>query len=164
MDRAAALDGMRDAVGLWYVGHVSAADVVYAACDLLVAGLDGPSLAMLASVSVHQADDEVAELLEAALRDVGLVHHPKGSRPACEAGLRVMAARVVSGDLAPIDMASWAHTTFGHDTCAAAEPFVDLDDAYEINLSIGMPCEDLDARVRAEARRLLERPDPLSGS
>jgi hypothetical protein len=28
---------MRDVVALWYVGHRTAADVVYSACDLLVA-------------------------------------------------------------------------------------------------------------------------------
>ena len=32
-----ALATMRDVVALWYVGHRTAADVVYSACDLLVA-------------------------------------------------------------------------------------------------------------------------------
>ena len=32
-----ALATMREVVALWYVGHRTAADVVYSACDLLVA-------------------------------------------------------------------------------------------------------------------------------
>lgn len=49
------LSTMRDAVALWNVDQGSAADVVRAACDLLVAGLDGPALCTLAAVSIHHA-------------------------------------------------------------------------------------------------------------
>src|SRR5689334_2721013 len=101
MNRQAALSTMRGVVGLWYVGQSSTADLVHAACGLLVAGLDGPSLRMLAAVSIHNADEEVPELLESALRDVDLTYHPKGSTPAQEAGVNAMASRVVSGTLSP---------------------------------------------------------------
>jgi hypothetical protein len=155
MDREAALFRMRESVGLWYVGQSSAADLVYAACDLLVAGLDGPSLRMFAAVSVHHADDDAPSLLEAALRDLGLPYHPKGSLAAHEAGLKVMASRVLSGALRPQDMTAWVHTTFGHDTLELAETFAELDDGYDSLGHIGHSREELDGLVRAEARRIL---------
>jgi hypothetical protein len=52
--------------------------LVDAACHLLVAGLDGPNLAMLAGIHGRHADAEVPELLEAALVDVRLSYYPRG--------------------------------------------------------------------------------------
>src|SRR3982074_1947415 len=107
---------MREAVALWYVGEGTAAGIVYAACELLVAELDGPSLCMLAAVSVVHADEEVPKLVESGLHDVGLAYYPKGSDAAQENGLRLMASRVLSGHLTPIALAAWAHATFDHGT------------------------------------------------
>jgi hypothetical protein len=152
MDREVALSRMRESVGLWYVGQSSAADLVYAACDLLVAG---PSLRRFAAVSVHHADDDAPSLLEAALRDLGLPYYPKGSLAAHEVGLKVMASRVLSGALRPQDMTAWVHTTFGHDTLELAETFAELDDGYDSLGCILHSREELDGLVRAEARRIL---------
>jgi hypothetical protein len=66
VEPAEALDNARDAAALWSVGYVRAAELVDAACDLLVTGHDGPTLAMLAGVHVRHADQEVPDLLEAA--------------------------------------------------------------------------------------------------
>lgn len=70
-----ALTGMQEAAALWSVGQVTAAELVDAACELLVAGFDGLNLAVLAGVHVRCADEEVPELLE----DVGLQYYQRGS-------------------------------------------------------------------------------------
>ncbi|MEV1121101.1 hypothetical protein AB0I91_39115 [Actinosynnema sp. NPDC049800] len=150
------LSTMRDAVALWNVDQGSAADVVRAACDLLVAGLDGPALCTLAAVSSHHAGEDVPRLLEAALADVGLEHHPKGSAAAGEAVLKAMASRVLSGVLAPRALAEWAHSTFGHETLPSAERLAELDDAYDLSgYPPGLTFEQLDTEITAEARRIV---------
>ncbi|MCC8247795.1 hypothetical protein [Saccharothrix luteola] len=147
---------MRDAVALRHVDQGSAADIVRAACDLLVAGLDGPGLCALAAVSIHHADEDVPLLLEAGLEDVGLEYHPKGSVAAAEAALKAMASRVVSGVLAPGALAEWAHSTLGHETLPSAERLAELDDAYDLlEYARGQTFEQLDAGIAAEARRIV---------
>ncbi|MFI5779320.1 hypothetical protein [Nocardia sp. NPDC051570] len=79
-----------------------------------MAGFDGPALRMLAAVSIHQADQEVADLLEPALREVGLPCFAQGTVAAQQAGLTAMAARVLRGSLTPRELTAWAHKTFGH--------------------------------------------------
>src|SRR5690349_369985 len=105
---------MQEAAVLWSVGQVTAAELVSLACELLVAGFDGLNLAMLAGVHTRNAEDEVPELLEAALEDVGLSHYPSDSQAGLEAAVRVMASRVLAGALSPMDLATWAHSTIGH--------------------------------------------------
>jgi hypothetical protein len=82
VDQPDALTQMRDSVALWSVGYVTAAAVVDVACDLLVAGYDGPALCMLAAVTPRHADQDVPELLCTALRDVGLTHYERTAEPA----------------------------------------------------------------------------------
>lgn len=155
MNHQAALSTMHDVVALWYVGQRSAADIVRTACDLLVAGLDGPALRMLAAVSIRHADEEVPDLLEPALRDLDLPYYPKSSPPAQEAGLKAMASRVLTGTLAPRELAAWVHRTFGHDTLELAERFAELDDSYDTLDYIDQTHEELDSEVRTEAHRIL---------
>lgn len=154
---------MRDVFALWYVGQRSAADIVYAACDLLVSGLDGPALRELAAVSVHHADDEVPGLLEPALRNVGLAYHSKGTTAANEAALTVMAAQVLAGALPPRDLTVWVHRTFGHATLELAERLSDLDDVYDELDWSDLTEADVDAQVRAEAQRLMRIGSPATG-
>ena len=53
---------MQEAAALWSVGQVSAAGLIGVACELLVRGVDGPTLAMLAGVHRRHADKDVPEL------------------------------------------------------------------------------------------------------
>lgn len=46
-----ALSRLQDAAILWSVGSDTAADVIAAACDCLVAGVDSPTLRILAGIS-----------------------------------------------------------------------------------------------------------------
>jgi hypothetical protein len=147
---------LREATALWNVGYGTAADVVDAACDALVAGVDGPSLRMLAGVMRRHADSEVPEHVEAALVDVGLHYHQRGSRDAEEAAIRVLAARVVAGALEPEALTVWARIRYGHDAQPLAERLVELDEVYDIREQSGRSTDEVDADVLEEAQRILQ--------
>ncbi|MBQ0893225.1 hypothetical protein KBX37_08965 [Micromonospora sp. U56] len=152
---------LHDAAVLWAVGYGSALDVVRAACDALVAGADGPSVAMLAGVSVRQADTELRDLLPAALDELGSPLYAENSEEAEVAALKVLASRALAGDLSSRELADWAHRTFGHDRLPLAEPLAALDDQYDM-LGYGpvgpstAAMAALDIEVLTEARRILE--------
>ena len=151
-----ALSTMRDAVALWYVNYGTAEDIVRAACDLLGAGLDGPSLCMLAAVSIAHAGSEVPELLEAALRDVGLAYYPPGTDAAEEAGIRAMASLVLSGVLTPRTLAEWAQAAFSCHTIDLAKPLKRLGYAYDLlDYYPDRTTDQVDADVMAEVRSLV---------
>ncbi|MGW4942065.1 hypothetical protein ACWEOZ_10805 [Actinoplanes sp. NPDC004185] len=159
MKCAEALGKARDAAALWRVGYVRAAELVEVACDLLVAGHDGPTLAMLAGVHTRHADDEVPDLLEAALQEVGLEFYPPGSRAGAEAAVKALARRVLDGLMEPSALTVWAYTIFGHDTLELAERLVELDDIYDCLEVTDMTEQDVDADVIAEARRIVGSAD-----
>jgi hypothetical protein len=146
---------MRDVVALWCVGHKTAADIVYSACDLLVNGLDGPALRALAAVPLDQADIEVAELLEPAMKDIGLPYYSMGSTASLQAGLVAMASQTLSGAFTPGYLAAWAYETFGHQVDFAAD-LARFDDVYEVGDGTNSTREDVDKEVIAEARRIVE--------
>lgn len=155
MDREAALSKLSDAVALWSVGQATAADVVFAACDLLVAGEEGLAVAELAAVSVRAAEDEVPVLLEAALVEAGLAYHERSTQRALEEGLRVMCGRVVAGALEPRALTRWVHATCGHDEVALAENLALLDDVYDSVDWTDVTVEDVDAEVVEQARLII---------
>jgi hypothetical protein len=147
---------MREAAALWSVGYISAAELVDAACDLLVTGHDGLNLAMLAGVLHRHASEEAPDLLENALSDVNLPYHPKGSQSGAEAAIEVLANRVLTGRLTPTELTMWAHSTSGHGTLDLAERLVKLDDQYgAVDHEAQTQFEDLDAKVLTEARRIV---------
>ncbi|GAP51719.1 hypothetical protein [Streptomyces azureus] len=59
----AAAIALQDHAALWSTGEIRASDVVNAACDALVAGLDTPGLRILAACTRAEADYDVPELL-----------------------------------------------------------------------------------------------------
>ncbi|CAM4031025.1 hypothetical protein KIPE111705_37190 [Kibdelosporangium persicum] len=154
MSAEAALSAMRDAVALWQVGQSSAADVIYAACGLLTADVDTPTLRTLAALSIKDADYEVNELIEAAMSEIGLAWHPRDTSAAKEAALVALARRVLSGGMKPADLAFWAHSAFCHGTSDLAETLVELDDVYGTLDCMHLAVADVDAQVIAEARRI----------
>jgi hypothetical protein len=69
--------------------------------------------------------------------------------------VQVLAARVVTGSMSPMDLAVWAHRRFGHGTLELAERLVELDDAYDCIEDTDVTEHDVDADVMAEARRIM---------
>jgi len=156
VNREDAATELGNAAAMWSVGYLSAADVVRAACDGLVAGLDGSALRMLAAVPYRNADDEVPEVLEAAVDELGLAYQPRGSRSGLVAALKALCARVLAGTLTPRELASWAHDAIGHDRLSLAERLVELDDTYDCVEYSDQAVEETDEVVLAEARRILD--------
>jgi len=149
-----ALAAFPDAVALWYVDQIAAADVVLAACDLLASGVDGSAVRELAAVELARADIEVHAILEAVLDELGLPNHPRGSEAAQRIAFSAMAARVLSSSITPRDFAAWAHEQFGHESFDEADDLANMQDRYEYNEHTGEPCDDLDAEVIALARQV----------
>ncbi|QVQ53799.1 hypothetical protein J4H86_08830 [Spiractinospora alimapuensis] len=150
---------LADAAALWSAGLGSAEAVVEAACASLVAGLDGETLRTLAAVSTQPgATDpgyEVAELLETALAELGISHHPRYSTTANDAALRALCRRHLRGELEPWELTHVAHWMFGHQA-GPAEELWELDDVYASLDVTDLTVEDVDAQVSAAARRLVE--------
>ena len=147
------VEEFRDLVALWHLGARSDGDVVLAACDLVVAGIDGPAVSALAGVSLRHPWDEIHPRLEDALLELGLDHHDHSSDEGKALGLRLMARRVLAGELSPRELAAWVHGRFGHGL-PAAEELARLDDEYDIWEYDGRATADVDEQVLAEARRL----------
>ncbi|MEU6973463.1 hypothetical protein AB0A71_38240 [Kitasatospora aureofaciens] len=81
----------------------SANEVVLAACDALATGLDGPALRALAACEKAEVDRELLNLLPAALEEQGLTYYTFGSDEASEAGVRLLASRMLDGRLTPVN-------------------------------------------------------------
>ncbi|MDO3684559.1 hypothetical protein [Micromonospora sp. C28ISP2-4] len=153
------LTRLQDATALWSIHRGTTAEVIEAACDCLVAGVDSPSLRILAGVSPSAGIQDLVRWLEPTLDELGLAYFPQGSRVGEDAAVRIMATRLLAGALIPRELARWAHSAIGHDGTPLAEELVLLDDDYD-TLEYGEETEtDIDARVLAEARRVTAAED-----
>ncbi|HZG06117.1 MAG TPA: hypothetical protein VE546_21485 [Streptomyces sp.] len=157
---------LQEHAALWSVGEIRAGDVVSAACDALVAGLDSPGLRALAACTRAEADYDVRELLPLALEELGLTFYPFGSDTGREAAARALARRMLAGELTPRDLTRRIHRRHGHDL-ALTERLAELDDEYDIleyDDEYGIfehgdrTVARIDAEVIAEARRLAAQP------
>ncbi|UCM87481.1 hypothetical protein [Streptomyces marincola] len=159
----AAAGKFQDLAALWSIGEATPTDVVDGACDALVAGLDSPALRMLAACTRAEAASDVPDLLPPALDELGLVFHPVDSVSGLEAATRVLAARLLAGELTPRELTRQVHWHCGH-RVPLAQPLAALDDDYDnVYGSLGYiprPEAEIDAEVRAEAKRLVDRSAP----
>ncbi|GHG93905.1 hypothetical protein [Streptomyces rubradiris] len=153
---------LQDRAALWSVGEIRATDVVTAACDALVAGLDGPALRMLAACTRAEADHDVPGLLPPALDELGLTFPAVGSVAGQEAAVRALAARMLAGELTPRELAFRIHRRFGHEL-PLAERLAELDDAYDLLEYGDATPAQVDAEVTAEASRLARHPGLPAG-
>ncbi|MEV7183667.1 GNAT family N-acetyltransferase [Kitasatospora sp. NPDC093102] len=146
---------LQDRAALWSTDAAAGRTVIDAACEALVAGLDGPALRELAACPYGEAATELHALLPPALAEQGLVFHPSGSTSATEAVLRALAARFLDEELTPRELTRAVHQRFGH-RLEAADPLSCLDDEYDILDHGTRTREEVDADVLAEARLLTE--------
>ncbi|WP_055602012.1 hypothetical protein [Streptomyces aureus] len=135
------------------MGEIRASEVVDAACDALVAGLDTPGLRILAACTRAEADYDVHDLLPAALDELGLTSYPVGSEAGGEAAARALARRVLAGELTPWEFTFRIHQRHGH-ALPLTERLAELDDEYAILEYGDRTVDEIDAEVTAEARRL----------
>ncbi|WP_371600845.1 hypothetical protein [Streptomyces sp. NBC_00564] len=148
---------LQDRAVLWTMGEIRATDVVTAACDALIAGLDSPALRILAACTRAEADYDVPDLLPPALDELGLTFHSAGSVAGQEAAVRALAARMLAGELTPRELAFRIHQRFGHEL-PLAEQLANLDDDYDVLEYGDRTPEQVDADVTAEALRVCTAP------
>ncbi|WDM16015.1 hypothetical protein J3S85_33680 [Streptomyces lavenduligriseus] len=155
----AAADDLQDLAVLWSIGEARAQDVVEVACAALVAGLDSPTLRVLAGCTRAEAEYDVPDLLPVVLDELGLVFYPRDSEAGREAAARALAHQLLAGRLTPRELALRIHQRFGHQL-SLAERLAELDDEYDIVEYGDRTLAQLDAEVTAEAQRLAhDRPD-----
>ncbi|MFI1658354.1 hypothetical protein ACH4ZU_26130 [Streptomyces sp. NPDC020472] len=150
--RAAAI-ALQDRAALWSMGEVRAIEVVNAACDALVAGLDTPGLRTLAALTRAEADYDVHDLLPAALDELGLTFYPVADEAGREAAARALARRMLAGELTPREFTVRIHRRYGHEL-PLTERLAELDDEYDILEYGNRALHQVDAEVTAEARRI----------
>ncbi|MGW5640183.1 hypothetical protein [Streptomyces sp. NPDC003832] len=159
----AAAIALQDHAVLWSTGEVRASDVVNAACDALVAGLDTPALRTLAACTRAEADYDVHDLLPPALAELGLTSCPGGSQTGQEAAVRALARRMLAGGLTPREFAFRIHQRHGHEL-PVTERLAELDDEYDMLEYSDRTVDQVNAEVVAEARRLAAHPVLLDQS
>ncbi|MGW6197133.1 hypothetical protein ACWF0M_13385 [Kribbella sp. NPDC055110] len=156
-DEATAL--LADAVNLWRLSPGNANQVIDAAVQCLVAGVDSPTLRELAGASPRESQFVLEGLIEDTLQELGMqeVLAVDAQRGALAAILR----RFKGNELSAHDLARWAHTNIGHGGDARCQVFVDLDDMYDTADYSDYGTDDLDRWAAEEAEAFLEgRPSP----
>lgn len=155
-----ARQALADAVVLWRLQAADGADeLIDAATQALVDGVDSPTLRQLAGALPRESWFGLYPLVEGTAEELGMPELLEA--PPERVALAVMVRRFTRGALSARDLASWAHAHFGHEGDPACEPFVVLDDMYDVAQYTGDSLEDLDARVADEAATFLAgRPSP----
>lgn len=144
---------LQDSAVRWSTGDAAAYDVVNDACEALAAGLDSPTLRMLAACSRLEAGYDAPALFPQALHELGLTFYPRGSRAGKEAALRTLASLLLTGDLTPRELALEVHRRFGH-ALPLADRLSALHDEYGILDYIDKTEAQVSADITTEARHL----------
>jgi hypothetical protein len=147
------VEEFRDVVASWHADEITDADVVLAACSLVVAGVDGPAVSALAGASLKHACEEMPPLLGDALGELGLAHHEHGTEGGRTEALRLMARRTLAGEMSPRELAARVRRKFGY-RLPEAEPLARLDGTYKTLEYTDLTPADVDEQVMAEVRRL----------
>lgn len=150
---------LADAIRLWRLEPTSAEDVVNAAVDCLLAGVDTPSVCELAGVPRGADVFSTEPLISEVLRELGMQHVMQEDiqRGAFVAMLHMFR----SGRVNARDLARWAHSHIGHDGDADCQAFVDLDDMYDTLDYANYRKADLDRWTWDEATAFLDgQPSP----
>jgi len=129
-------------------------ELVDAATDCIVAGLDTPSLRVLAGAEPTESQFVIEPLVAATLDELGLsslmTELPE------RGALKAMLRRFLDGRLSTRELSSWAHRVIGHDGPGDCRPFVLLDDVYDDWESAGFDLDTLTTQATAEAQAFLD--------
>jgi hypothetical protein len=154
IDERAALADFVDSVRLWLQDPTRwMSELVDSATNCLVAGLESPSLCVLAGTSKVETQFIVEPLVADTLDELGeaAILDPPPERGALEAMIR----RFVDGRLTTRELSSWAHSAIGHEGPDDCQPFVLLDDIYDDWESAGGDLDELARQARLEAEAFL---------
>jgi hypothetical protein len=129
--KARAAELLRDEIALWMTSQVSPADVIAAACGVIVAGAESPAVVDLAGRSARESSGIIAKDVVAALDELRLPPRPRRSEAVLLAASLAMCRRFFRGLVSAGELARWAHRTAGHEGPAAVQGLVSLDDDYD---------------------------------
>jgi hypothetical protein len=148
-----------DAVSIWRLSDGPVSDVIDAATDCLVEGLDTPTLRILAGEPAWQPLFVLEPMIEDTLRELGLEEVLRGDGQ--RAALKAMLRRFKTGKVSARDLARWAHGHIGHQGDADCQVFVVLDDWWGELGSTNASEAELEAWTAREADAFLAgRPSP----
>lgn len=164
----AALTPLINELSLWRVHPaVGARKVVTTACDLLVAGMDSPSLRMLAGESVNSNVRDISPLIERTITELGGEHLLPDSNEEERRAIWAMCEHLLDGAIAVRELTAWAHIAFSHYGPGDAADLAQLDDEFDgsdtwgrSSVQITADVETLARRVVAAERRALLYPRP----
>jgi hypothetical protein len=149
---------LQQAVLLWSASWLDSEDLVAAALRALAAGVDSPTLPMLAGLERYEARESVRELLPTVLKELGIALPPADTFDSDLMVAQVFAHRILAGAITPRQGATMIYGLFGGFGCPdEVYPFLLLSDEYDIvgtytTRTVG----EIDAAVREAARELLE--------
>ena len=128
----AALTPLINELSLWRVHPaVGARKVVTTACDLLVAGMDSPSLRMLAGESVNSNVRDISPLIERTITELGGEHLLPDSNEEERRAIWAMCEHLLDGAIAVRELTAWAHIAFSHYGPGDAADLAQLDDEFD---------------------------------
>lgn len=156
---SAAVASFIDAVSIWRLTDGAVGDIIDAATDCLVEGIDTPSLSILAGESPRESRFVLEPMIEDAVRELGRGDLLDANRQ--RAALSAMLRRFRTGTTSARDLARWAHTHIGHDGEPECQIFVEVDDIWDQADYLDASEADLNAWLTREADAFLAgRPSP----
>lgn len=148
----AAIEELAEAIALWsFRPDGRGQEIVDAAVDALVGGVDSPTLRELAGVPGNESRFVLVELVAQTSTELGIEFSPD---PSGSVACRHMARRTIAGRLDPRELTSWVTRYIGPETEEFAQPFVHLGWLYDEDL-LNFTTEDIDRAVISEAEALL---------
>jgi hypothetical protein len=157
------LDDLRDAAVEWAAGG-RGQPLVDAVVNALVAGADTPALVLLAGATRALADEEAAEFAPRMFDELGLVVHERRSEAAYLAAARLEARRFLEKGGSGRDLAGRMYLLYVNAGYPSElNDWAGFDDYYDMLRDgvIGGNVLDLDADVRAAARKFVDSDEPV---
>jgi hypothetical protein len=148
-----ALEQLADAIALWrFNPDGRGQEIVDAAVDALVGGVDSPTLRELAGVPGNEPRSVLDELVDTTTAELGINSLPD---PTGSTAFRVMAHQAIAGRITARELTFWAYRYIGPEAEEFAQPFVHLSWLYEDVEIQKWSIDDVDRAVIAEAQAYL---------
>ncbi|WP_298457627.1 hypothetical protein [uncultured Cellulomonas sp.] len=144
---------LADAVSIWRLVPETVGDVIDAATQCLVDGVDSPTLRELAGASPKESWSVLEGLVEATMEELGIAELLVADRQ--DAALRAMARRFRAQRVTAREFANWVENHIGIEGTPDAGVFIELSDMYDEADYTGVTFEEFEREVTEEADALL---------
>ena len=147
---------------LWRRTQGAASDVVDAAVQCLLEGVDSPTFVLIAGLTKAEAEQELHELLPVALDELGIDCLGYGDPNNDVLAAAAVARAFFYGHLEAQQLAQAVHQTFGHDCHPLVSELSNLDDSFETLGFNASPSQDrLVAETHIAATKLRNKADEI---